>query len=213
MAQFKDYLPHPQGWIHEIARTELHPETERLFQNRRALDPQQLVEENTIDFLSQLRENFTEIARVFNSYSEKATRFPEVKIYSVAQTAADFMVFRNQVKLIVSNTAHGIIQLSFSKHHHHVLSVDGQLQNSQNLKDSGTLGDGAVGAQELVAKLGPFREVFWTYGGERVQAAQIAKFYFSEFVRVSRDVSRVKMGKEALLEQIKSLLKEQGVDL
>src|SRR4051794_3894419 len=116
MARFKDVLPSQQGWIHELARAEVHPDAERLLQLGRSFDPQQLVEESTIDFLTELREHFNEYARIFNAFAESGTKFQEVKVYSVAQTAADFMIFRNQVKLVVSNAAHGVIQIAFAQH-------------------------------------------------------------------------------------------------
>src|SRR4051812_12524486 len=107
MARFKDVMPSEQGWIHELARAEIHPEAEKLLQLGRSFDPQQQVEESTIRFLTEMREQFNEYARVFNAYSEAGAKFQEVKIYAVAQTAADFMVFRNQIKLLISNAAHG----------------------------------------------------------------------------------------------------------
>src|SRR5438067_7949075 len=100
MARFKDVMPGQQGWIHELARGEIHPDAERLLQLGKSFDPQQLVEESTIVFLTELREYFNEYVKVFNAYSEGATKFQELKIYGIAQSAADFMVYRNQVKLV-----------------------------------------------------------------------------------------------------------------
>src|SRR3954447_14456969 len=105
MGTFKDLMPSQQGWIHELARAEVHPDAEKLLQLGRSFDPQQLVEESTIDFLTELREQFNEHSRIFNAYSENGSRFQDVKVYAVAQTAADFMLFRSQIKLIFSNSA------------------------------------------------------------------------------------------------------------
>lgn len=204
MAQFKDVLPSQQGWIHELARGEIHPDAEKLLGLGGSYDPHQLVEESTVDFLMELRERFNEYLRLFNTYSENNTRFQEVKIYSVAQTAADFMMFRNQIKLVVANTAHGTIQLSFSQHVRGTFAVDGQLP-----AQSSEVGQ----AQEMLAQIGPFRDIYWTFQGEKVTADQIAKFYFIEFVRATRDSRRSRTGNQALLEQIKTLLQEKGLDL
>src|SRR5690242_12959993 len=113
MGRFEDILPSQQGWLHELARAEIHPDAEKLLQLGRSFDPQQLVEESTIDFLTELKEKFNECARTFNAYSENGTKFQDIKVYSIAQTAAEFMLFRNQIKLIFSNSAHGVIQISF----------------------------------------------------------------------------------------------------
>ena len=130
MARFQEGLPSQQGWLHELARAEIHPDAEKLLQLGRSFDPQQLVEESTIDFLTELREQLNEHARIFNAYSENGSRFQDVKVYAVAQTAADFMLFRNQIKLIFSNSAHGVIQISFAQHVRGTLAVNGQDQMS-----------------------------------------------------------------------------------
>lgn len=212
MARFKDVLPSQQGWIHELARAEIHPEAERLLQLGGSFDPQQLIEESTVDFLTEMRELFTEYARAFNAFAEAGARFQEIKVYSVAQTAADFMVFRNQIKLLVSNAAHGVIQVSFAQHLRGTMSVDGQNIQSQQQQALSPQGAGAQ-TQDLMAQVGPFRDVHWTFHGERVTAEQVAKFYFAEFARATRDVKRSKAGNQLLLDQIKALLQEKGLDL
>ena len=213
MARFKDVLPSSQQtWIHELARSEMHPDAERLLQLGKSFDPQQLVEESTIDFLMELREHFNEFARVFNGYSEGNTRFQEIKVYNIAQTAADFMVFRNQIKLVVSNVAHGVIQVAFAQHVRGTLAVDGQQIASGNPGAQQGL-SGTPGAQDLLAQVGPFRDVYWTFQGEKVTPEQVAKFYFAEFARATRDLRRSRAGNQLLLEQIKTLLQEKGLDL
>lgn len=201
MARFKDIITSPQGWIHDLARAEVHPDAEEMLQLGRTFDPQQLVEESSIEFLMELREHFNEYARIFNSLSEKGARFQEVKVYAIAQTAADFMIFRNQVKLVISNNAHGVIQLSFAQHSRDAVTVGGQASKEPPK------------TQELIAQVGPFRDIYWTYQGEKVDAEQVAKFYFSEFIRATRDSRRSRQGNQLLLDQIKALLQEKGLDL
>lgn len=203
MATRPDYSsPTQTVWIHDLARAESHPDAERVLGLGLALDPHQLVEESTVQFLQELRERLNEYARIFNSYSEAGARFPEVKIYSVAQTPADFMVFRNQVKLVVSNSAHGVIQIAFAQHTRSPLNFDGA--NPQSVQ--------GPQPQELLAHVGPFRDVKWTYQGEKVEPDQIAKFYFAEFVRSTRSLKSTPTKNQLLIEQIKSLLQEKGVD-
>ena len=201
----------PTGWIHELAKSEIHPDAERLLQLGASFDPQQMVEESTIDFLMELRESFNEYCRLFNGYSEGSSRFQEVKIYSVAQTAADFMMFRNQIKLVVANTAHGVIQISFAQHTRGTLAIDGQIQGGASAQGAQHPLDGQ--SQDLLAQIGPFRDVHWTFQGEKVCPEQIAKFYFAEFVRATRESKRSKVGNQLLIEQIKALLQEKGLDL
>jgi hypothetical protein len=211
MARFKDVLPSQQGWIHELARAEVHPDAERLLQLGGGFDPQQMVEESTIDFLAELRGLFDEYARVFNAFAEGGSKFQEIKVYNLAQTAADFMIFRNQIKLVISNSAHGVIQVGFAHHVRGTLNVDGQTIQAQSA------GQGAAGGsaqmQDLLAQVGPFRDVYWTFQGEKVTPEQVAKFYFAEFARATRDTKRSKAGNQLLLDQIKALLQEKGLDL
>jgi hypothetical protein len=179
-------------------------------------DVQQLVEESTIEFLAELRECFNRQVKVFNGYSEGGSRFTEVKLYAIAQSAADFMLFRNQVKLIIANTAHGVLQLAFNQHAqaHGGGFIQPQAANaSPNGANSGAAASAVPAGAELLAQVGPFRDIFWTFQGERVTAPQVAKFYFGEFVRSTREVRRSKAGNQVLLDQIKALLQEKGLDL
>ena len=194
-----------QGWLHELARGEIHPDAEKLLQLDKSFDPHQLVEESAIDFLTALRECFNEYSRLFNSYSDNSLKYQDIKVYSVAQTAADFMLFRNQIKLIFSNSAHGIIQISFAQHSRGKLAVDGQ--------DQGIATPLSEKSQELMAQMGPFRDVFWTFHGEKVNPDQVSKFYFTEFTKLTRDTKKSKMGNQLLIDQIKALLQQKGFDL
>lgn len=209
MSRSQDLLPSQQGWIHELARAEIHPDAEKLLQLGKSFDPQQLVEESTIDFLTEMREKFGEFTRVFNGYSENGVRFQDMKVYAVTQTAADFMLFRNQVKLIFSNSAHGVIQISFAQHVRGALAIDGFDQ-----KSLGSPGYSIGGqSQDLLAQIGPFRDIFWTFQGEKVLPEQVSKFYFAEFAKITRGTKRSQAGNQLLLDQIKALLQEKGLDL
>jgi hypothetical protein len=219
MAQFKDDLPSQSaalgpgqlGWIHDLAKAEIHPEAERLLQLGRSYDPQQLIEESTIDFLSSLRDQFSEAARLFNVHSDSGARYQEIKVYNIAQSAADFMVFRNSVKLVVANSAHGVIQVSFAQHIRGTMLVDGMAHGSTTAPLA--LPAGLSQAQELLAQIGPFRDVYWTFQGEKITPMQVAKFYFIEFARATRDVKRSRAGNQLLIDQIKALLQEKGLEL
>ena len=123
-----------------------------------------------------------------------------MKLYSVAQTAADFMLYRSQVKLVVSNSAHGVIALSFSSHQRGPFGFDGANPESVGGK-----------TQELLAQIGPFRDVKWTFQGEEVRPEQIAKYYFAEFVRATRERRASTTQNQALLDQIKALLGDNGI--
>lgn len=186
-------------WIHDLARAETHPEADKLMSESSAYDPNRRIQEATHEFMQEVKEAFTEYSRAFNAYSENGTKFADLKIYSVAQTECDFMLFRNQLKLVVSNISHGVISFSFSKH------IKSHYVGTESEKEFPP-------AQELLAELGPFRDVKWMFRGQHVEAYQVAKFYFAEFLRITRQKNATH-SQAVLLEQIKSLLQERGIDL
>jgi hypothetical protein len=190
------------GWIHDLARAESSPEAEVLDRLTQNSGPQQAIEESTVDFLTDLRDFFQEYVRVLNTLSDGGKKFSEIKIFNLTQGAADFMLYRNGVKLIIANTAHGVIQLSYDQH-----KVAGA-QTSQ----SPAVAD-VPQAEELLAQMGVFGSVHWTYRGEQVQSESVAQYFFSEFSRLTRDQKKSKPNQKVLLEQIKALLQEQGLSL
>lgn len=190
------------GWIHDLAKAEIHPEAEHLLSLGKAFDPGQAVEESAVNYLTELRGCFNDYIKAFNGYSEAGSRFQEIKIYAIANTPADFMLYRNAIKLVVAHSSHGLISISFAQHVRGTLAVDGQMPTQIPGQQ-----------QELVAQVGPFRDVEWTFQSRKVTPDQVAKFYFAEFVRATREAKRSKAGNHLLLEQIKALLHEKGLEL
>ena len=185
------------GWIHEIARAESSPEAEALYQLTQGVGPQQAIEESTVDFLTDLRAYFQEYLRIFNSLSESGKKFAEIKIFNLTQGAADFMLYRNGIKLIIANTTHGAIQISYDRHT--TVSLGSESSVPQ--------------AEELLAQLGAFGKVHWMYRSEKVESEQVAKHFFADFTRMTREQKKTKPNQKVLLEQIKALLQEQGLSL
>ena len=184
------------GWIHDLTKVEISPEAEALYQLNQGT-PEQLIEESTVDFLTDLRAFFQEYVRAFNAFSEAGKKFSEIKIFNLTQGAADFMLYRNGVKLIVANTAHGVIQFSYDQHANAVQKTDLLIPQ----------------AQEILAQMGVFGSIRWTYRSENVESEQVAKHFFAEFARASREQKKAKPNQKILLEQIKALLQEQGLSL
>ncbi|HRK01052.1 MAG TPA: hypothetical protein PLH57_00175 [Oligoflexia bacterium] len=199
MATSKNVLSTELGWIHELAKNEINPDANSTINDMAGLDPKQLIEESTIGFLEDLRDLFTMFAKSFNGYSENNSRFSEAKIYGITNTPADFMVFRNNVKLVFSNSAHGIINATFTQHTRNDLAADG---SSTSQKQS----------HDIIAQMGPFMDVSWTYQGEKVNPERLVKYFFIEFVKASRQLKK-SSANQLLLKQIKALLHDQGIDL
>ena len=178
---------------------EISPEAEALYHLNRTAATEQAIEESTVDELTDLRAYFQEFTRAFNSFSDAGKKFSEIKIFNLTQGAADFMLYRNGVKLIIANTAHGVIQFSYDQHVNASLATKTDVNVPQ--------------PEEILAQMGAFGAIRWTYRSESVESEQVAKHFFSEFVRTSREQKKVKPNQKVLLEQIKALLQEQGLSL
>ncbi len=219
----RGHAPLDFSWVHELAKNEVRPEEANIFNRVNQFDPRQLIEESTIEFLEELRDLFTMNIKVFNNYSENNTKFSEIKIYGISQTPADFMLFRNNTKLVFSNSAHGIISAVFSQHSGaqndsargtskdlSSASSGGALTGSSVLRDS--YGPGK-NQQDIMAEVGPFLDIRWAFQGESVRPERLVKFYFIEFIKASRTLRKDKSPNQLLLKQIKALLKDEGLDL
>lgn len=200
---------HNPGWIHELARGELNPELDAI-KNLNGASPQQKIEESTIDFLTDMRGHIQESLRAFNAFSESGKRFQEIKVFNLAQTASDFMLYRNGVKLIFANTSHGVIEIHFSKHQPQAIYPNSGSTGTGMMVDSSA---GLPGREEVIANVGVFGRVNWTCRGESVSPQEVSQHFFSEFVRMTREERSLKPNQAQLLTQIRSLLKEQGLDL
>lgn len=198
MAMSRNILPSEMDWVHELAKNELNPEAANIFNTVNQFDPKQVIEESTIEFLEELRDLFSVYAKAFNGYSEGNNKFSDIKTYGITNTPADFMLFRNNVKLVFGNTAHGIINATFTQHTREDLTIDPSKAQRQS--------------QDIIAQIGPFMDVSWTYQGEKVNPLRLVKYYMVEFVKASR-TARKTSPNQLLLKQIKALLQDQGIDL
>ena len=187
-------------WVGELAKNEINPDAANMFNTLSQLDPRQIIEESSIELLENIRDLFNDYARAFNIYSENNTRYNEAKVYGITNTPADFMLFRNNLKLVFANTAHGIINISFSQHAQ-TMGVDSAAGSQGNTQ-----------SKDLIAQTGAFMDVIWTFQGEKINLEKLAKFYFVEFIKASRIVKK-DSNNQLLLKQIKALLQEKGIDI
>lgn len=133
-------------------------------------DQRRIVEEATVEFLSLLKEEFVSCLDLFNSYRGGGHLPNSVKVFNVSNSAADFILFRNNLKLVVSNPALGVVNFSF-------ISRSAAFQNP-----------GAKSKREgydLIAQMFPFNELAWTFHGERVSVDALVRYMFTEFVKSS----------------------------
>lgn len=133
-------------------------------------DHRRVVEEATLEFLAKVKEEFVSCLDLFNSYRGGGHLPNSVKVFNVSNTQADFIIFRNNLKLVVSNPALGVVNFSF------ISRANGFKQSQIKTKREG---------YDLIAQLFPFNELAWTYHGERVNMDALVRFMFTEFVKSS----------------------------
>lgn len=133
-------------------------------------DHRKVVEEASLEFMHQLREEFLNCVDLFNSYRGGSHLPNSVKIFNISNTQADFIIFRNTLKLVISNPALGVINFSF------VNRANTFTKAPVKTKKEG---------YDLIAQLYPFNDLAWTFHGERINVEAVVRYLFTEFVKSS----------------------------
>jgi len=133
-------------------------------------DHRKVVEEATMEFMLELKEEFLNCVDLFNSYRGGSHLPNSVKIFNISNTQADFIIFRNTMKLVVSNPALGVINFSFV--------------NRANTFTKAPVKSKKEG-YDLIAQLYPFNDLAWTFHGERINIEAVVRYLFTDFVKSS----------------------------
>lgn len=163
-------LPDDKNWLKRLVQNEAEQIRSGSIDLSSQKDSRKVVEEATIEFLQELREEFTRCVELFHSYRGGAHLPSSVKIFSVSNTAADFILFRGSLKLVVSNPSIGVINLAFAERTTNFAKTPAKTKRE---------------GYDLIAQLYPFNDLAWTYHGERVAKESVVRFLFTEFVRSS----------------------------
>lgn len=156
-------------WIRELVKSEQRMEETGLVEVQSGDAERILLEQETVRFLEELKQEFVDAASAFNHL--KASAIGRIKIYGVAQTAADFMLFRNGFKMIFSQSNPGQIRVKFN------FIGTNFIPNEQ---------DTASIEEDLIdSAWGPFQELSWLYQGQEFKSKALVKFYLSKFIRES----------------------------
>lgn len=136
---------------------------------------QRLVVKSTLDLLINLKTQFTEVTQMYNEF--KPTPQSKIKIYSIAQTHSDFMLFRNGYKMIFTMKEPGIIDIRFNFIGSQLISSIHSIETKVNSK--------IFDDQKLQLQVRPFDEVVWTFNGAEFKVEFLVKYYLNLFVRES----------------------------
>ena len=161
-------------WIRELVSADEQLEKSVMLDMNLGLDTQRILVNESIQFLLKLKNDFAEAAAQFNEL--KPSVLGRIKIYGIAKTHADFMIFRNGYKMIFSIKSAGVISVRF----HFVGNMAIPQPNAAGEKVT------IVMDEELIeAKWGAFEEVLWAYKGQSFQIPYLVRHYLTVFVKDS----------------------------
>lgn len=170
-------------WIQELVKAEELIENSGLT-SYELTDPDRLLISASLEFLIQLRKGFQDQIQVFNELRPQTKS--RIKIYGVAKTPADFMLFRNGIKLIFTLKRPGVISIRF-----HFLNPTLPTVASMNLIEPTMMhphsGSSQLQSEEtlLEMKWGPFNEAIWNYQNQPFNIIYLIKYYLTQFIQDS----------------------------
>lgn len=160
-------------WIRELVAADEQIEKSVMIDMNLGLDTQRILVNETITYLLRIKNEFAEAAAGFNEM--KPTALGRIKVYGIAKTHADFMLFRNGYKMIFSIKNSGLISIRF----HYV----GNMAIPQpNQKENVTI---VMDEELLEAKWGAFEEVIWNYKGLSFKPEYLVRHYLTTFIKES----------------------------
>lgn len=165
------------GWIKELVRAEQRMEESGVIEFGPAFDPAQILLTESIAFMNELKVAFVDAASAFNQL--KGSSLGRVKIYGIANTHADFMLFRNGFKLIFALKEPGAVSIRF-----HYVGAGFQPAGAAMTPGAGAVA--SVGEEDmLIARWGAFGDLNWTYQEQAIKTEYLVRYYVTRFVRES----------------------------
>ena len=161
-------------WIKELVEGERKMEETGVIDFSAGFDPQKNLNVETQKFLESLKQDFVDFATAFNQL--KGMSLGGIKIYGIAGTTSDFMLFRNGYKLIFATKAPGQISVRF------------QFQGAGFIPGEKAAGQSAenLANEDLIeARWGAFGQLIWTYKELEAKPEFVIRYYLSRFIRES----------------------------
>ena len=155
------------NWIKDLVRLEQDMEAAGQISLPETGPSQEQLLEHTLEFMRQLRTAFTAHSAVFNHMKGF---LGSLRIYGIANTKADFMLFRHGHKLIFSVKDPGLISVS--------MKFNNQLLNTKNTNPEEP-------ADFIKGEWGPFNELKWTYNDKAINIDYLIRYYMTTFVKNS----------------------------
>jgi len=162
------------SWIENLALEELNMDESGVVHIDDHLNPVHLLEESSIDFMNQLRDQVEYYVAKFNEYRSDQSGHSQIKIFKISNTINDFMLFRNSLRLVFSRKTNDLITVGFM--------ASGKNFYTPRLNSPGQ-GDDPF--HEIRAHVGSFNNISWKFQGEDLELDSMVRHYLSEFIRNS----------------------------
>ena len=163
------------SWIKELVKAEQQMEESGLVDMSFGFEPENILFNDTVQFLLGLKTEFVDASTSFNEL--KPSAIGRIKIYGIAKTHADFMLFRNGFKMIFSVKAPGQISVRFNFIGTNYIPTPGAETSAAN----STVMDEHI----VEAKWGAFGEIIWSYQGLPVKMEYMVRHYMTLFIKES----------------------------
>lgn len=160
-------------WIKDLVKAEQQMEESGLIDMSYGFDKERLLAQETLQYLLLLKTEFVDSTSAFNEL--KTSPLGRVKVYGIAKTHADFMLFRNGFKMIFSLKAPGQISIRFN------FMGTNFIPGATEAMGGGRLVDEKL----LEAKWGAFDELIWTYQGAPYKTESLVRSCTTHFLRES----------------------------
>ena len=81
------------SWIESLALEEVNMEESGIIRFNDHLNPQQLLEESSLNFVNRLKDRFEFYVALFNQYRSNRDTSRSIKIFRISNTVNDFILF------------------------------------------------------------------------------------------------------------------------
>ena len=163
------------SWIRDLVRAEENMEETGIVEVGSKVDTDRLLIQESLSFLQSLKNEFVEVSSAFNEL--KSSPLGRIKIYGIAKTHADFMLFRNGFKMIFSLKSAGQISIRFNFIGPNY--IPSQIPTAQRSNTP------MMEEHIIEAKLGAFDDIQWTFQNQSVKLPNVVKYHLSLFVKES----------------------------
>jgi len=167
------------SWIKDLVKAEQQMEESGLVDMSFGFDPERVLVTETIQFLLALKTEFVDSSSTFNEL--KPSALGRIKIYGIAKTHADFMLFRNGFKMIFSMKAPGQISVRFNFIGTNYIPTPG----ATTAESAGAANANVMDENIIEARWAAFEELIWTYKGQTVKLEFMVRHYMTQFIRES----------------------------